>query len=406
MSSNFSEVIVVGGGIFGLSTAVELAKRKHKVALLNPDTLPHHLAASTDISKAVRVEYGSDEEYFKMAEECMDKWKEWNEILPEKIYHEIGFLMLSQKLFSENADSYESRSMELLKSNGYPLDILSSQDIAGRYPIVNHSHYSNAHFNPHGGFVESGKSISLIADYARSLGVKIHEHQTVINVNSEKSRVTGVTTFEGSTFHAGTVVIAAGTSTPYLLPELKPYMKVTGHPVFWLKPKDLKPFIPDNLPVYMADIAKSGWYGFPASLKDGVVKVAKHSAGLELNPFTDDRYVDEDDVRGMRQFLSEIFPSLVNAPLVFTRRCLYTDTLDGHFWIDRHPEVEGLVISTGGSGHGMKMGPVVGEMTADLVEQKNHKYSNRYAWRELSPETLFEEEARHKPSQDSASIVL
>lgn len=63
----------------------------------------------------------------------------------------------------------------------------------------------------------------------------------------------------------------------------------------------------------------------------------------------------------MRAFVQMTFPALVNAPLVFTRRCLYTDTLDGHFWIDNHPEIKGLSVGSGGSGHGMKMAPLLGE---------------------------------------------
>jgi glycine/D-amino acid oxidase-like deaminating enzyme len=69
--------------------------------------------------------------------------------------------------------------------------------------------------------------------------------------------------------------------------------------------------------------------------------------------------------------------------------------LDGHFWIDQHPEIKGLSVSSGGSGHGFKMGPVIGEMTADMVEGKEHVFSKRYRWRHLDIETKQCEEARH-----------
>ena len=88
------------------------------------------------------------------------------------------------------------------------------------------------------------------------------------------------------------------------------------------------------------------------------------------------------------------FPTLADAPLVYTRRCLYTDTLDGHFWIDQHPEIKGLSVSSGGSGHGMKMAPILGEMTADIAEGKTHQFSKRYRWRHLTAETVQVEEAR------------
>ena len=96
----------------------------------------------------------------------------------------------------------------------------------------------------------------------------------------------------------------------------------------------------------------------------------------------------------MRQFVQKSLPSLSNAPLVYSRKCLYTDTLDGHFWIDHHPTIKGLSVSTGGSGHGLKMGPVIGELTADIVEKNSHQFSNRYCWRQLHVNTQQVEEAR------------
>ena len=97
----------------------------------------------------------------------------------------------------------------------------------------------------------------------------------------------------------------------------------------------------------------------------------------------------------MRSFVKQTFPELYDAPLVFTRRCLYIDTLDGHFWIDRHPKIEGLSVSSGGSGHGLKMAPLLGEMAADIVEGKSHEFSKRYRWRHLTADTSQVEEARY-----------
>ena len=96
----------------------------------------------------------------------------------------------------------------------------------------------------------------------------------------------------------------------------------------------------------------------------------------------------------MGSFLKMTLPELVDAPLVHTRRCLYTDTLDGHFWIDNHPEIKGLSVSSGGSGHGFKMAPLLGEIAADVVEEKSHQFSQRFRWRHLTSNTLLFEEAR------------
>ncbi len=79
---------------------------------------------------------------------------------------------------------------------------------------------------------------------------------------------------------------------------------------------------------------------------------------------------------------------------MYTRRCLYTDTLDGHFWIDNHPEIQGLSVSSGGSGHGFKMAPLLGEIAADVVEGKSNQFCQRFRWRHLTPDTVQVEEAR------------
>ena len=223
----------------------------------------------------------------------------------------------------------------------------------------------------------------------------IHEGQTAADFEVVNGRLTAVKTREGATFHCGHALVAAGVHTPILLPELQPYMKSTGHPVFWLKPKDPTNFIPPRFSVFTADISNSGWYGFPFLQQHGIVKIAKHSNGMLVHPENDDRQITDAEVADMRSFVKMTFPELVNAPLVFSRRCLYIDTLDGHFWIDNHPEIKGLSVSTGGSGHGLKMAPLLGAMAADVVEGKSHIFSKRYRWRHLSSNTSQVEEARY-----------
>ena len=392
---NAYDYLVVGAGVFGITTAVELARRKYKVGLLNPDTIPHHLAASTDVTKAVRVEYGSDQEYFRMAEICIDKWLEWNDLFNESIFHQIGYLMLCRHDMLGDNQSYEKYSFDNLMKSGYPSDRLNSSDIEKRFPAVNHHVYVDGHFNAKGGYVRSGRAIEILMGYAIDLGVEIHQQQTVDELTIESGVVKGVTTREGGNYSCGHLIVAAGANTPYLISDLQPYMKVTGHPVFWVRPKDPTFLVPPYMGVFTADISNTGWYGFPYLRDQGIFKIAKHTNGLSLHPESDDRQVTDDEVKGMRAFLEQSFPTIADSPLVYTRRCLYTDTLDGHFWIDNHPEIRQLTVSTGGSGHGMKMGPVLGEMTADVAEGKTHEFSGRYRWRHLTEDTIQAEEARH-----------
>ena len=389
------DVLVVGGGIYGITTAVALAQRKYNVGLINPDTIPHHLAASTDVTKAVRMEYGSDREYFRMVEIAIEKWLEWNDLFNEKLYHEVGFLMLCKDKIESDKHTFEKHSYKNLLDAGYSPDRLDVEGIKTRFPAVNTSEYIDASFNPKAGYVESGLAVQKLADYARSLGVTIHEGRTANGFEITNGVLQAVKTKEGETFQCGHAVVAAGAHTPLLLPELQPFMKTTGHPVFWLRPGDYTNFVPPKFSVFTADISNSGWYGFPFLHKQGVVKIAKHSNGTPVHPDKDDRQITDAEVTDMRSFVKMTFPELSQAPLVYTRRCLYIDTLDGHFWIDNHPEIKGLSVSTGGSGHGLKMGPLLGEMTADIVEGKSHEFSKRHRWRNLSSTTHQVEEARY-----------
>jgi sarcosine oxidase len=390
------DFLIIGAGIFGLTTAIELRKKSYTVAILNPDSIPHPLAASTDISKIIRMEYGSDVEYMDMAIESMEHWRLWNEMLGEKIYHETGFLLATLTSMDEDFQSFDSASYFNLLKKGFTPKRLNHEAIGKRIPAFQASNFSDGFYHTKGGFAESGRVIELLLKHARGIGVEIHENQTAEILCPRNGKVETVTTREGARFSAGQVVVCAGNFTSYLVPDLQPYFKVTGHPVFHIKPSQSELFTWPNFTVFAADISNTGWYGFPLHPKEGVVKIAKHGKGLELHPEHDERVVTLQDTKNLRSFLKQTLPALANDPIVYTRRCCYTDTLDGHFWIDNHPEIKNLTIGSGGSGHGFKMGPVIGAMIADVALGGSHKWSARYHWRMLANDTVPQEEARSK----------
>ena len=390
------DFLILGAGIFGITTAIELSRRKHRVGVLNPDQIPHPLAASTDISKVVRMEYGTDEEYMDMAIDSMEGWRAWNEVFDRPLYHETGYLVLTTDVLESDFESYAGASYVNLLKRGYHPQRLDQQLLTAMFPAFNSEVYRDGFYNSVGGYVESGRVIEELTSYARSMGVDVHEGQTAQELQIENNTITGVKTREGMHVEAGHVIVCAGNFTPYLLPELQAYMRITGHPVFHLRPELTASFTPPDFSVFAADIQNSGWYGFPYHPLAQVVKVANHGVGTSINPEKDERIVTADHEKHLRDFLKISIPSLAEAPLVYTRLCCYTDTLDGHFWIDQHPEIKHLTVATGGSGHAFKMGPMLGEMIADTAEGQRHKWSARYSWRELSKDTVQEEEARYK----------
>lgn len=390
------DFLIVGAGIFGVTAAVALLKRKYKVGILDPGPVPHPLAASTDISKVVRMEYGADREYMDMVAECIDGWHAWNEQFGDTLYHETGFLMLCRQPVEAGLNQFEAASYENLLLKGYHPVRLDANALRAGFPAFNPDVYPEAFFNPKAGFAESGRVVRALAEYAIQLGADIFEGQTAGSFNQSGGRVTGVFTREGEYFEAGHTVVCAGAYTPYLFSELMPNMRITGHPVFHLKPSRPELFAAPLFSVFTADISNTGWYGFPSHPREKVVKIANHGIGVELHPERDERVVTEQDVFLFRQFLRESLPALANDPIVFTRRCLYNDTLDGHFWIDRHPALAGLTVAAGGSGHALKMAPVLGDMIASVAEGGAHKWSARHRWRSLTGDTKQAEEARFK----------
>ncbi len=390
------DFLILGAGIFGISTAIELRGRGHQVGILNPDQIPHPLAASTDISKIVRMEYGSDLEYMKMADQAIDGWRAWNEMLGTTLYHETGFLLLCKQPMDSGAQNFEWSSYNNLIECGKRPQRLDEETIVEHLPGVRPGIYLDGFFHDKAGFAESGRAIEVLAAHARKLGVSIHEGQTAEKILIRNGRATGVRTREGAQFDAGQVIVCTGAFTPFLLPELKPYFKITGHPVFHIQTNSPDLFRFGSTPVFALDISNSGWYGFPTHPKEKVIKIANHGKGLELHPEKDERKVYTVDHEKLRRLLVESIPSLAGQSIVYTRRCVYTDTLDGHFWIDRHPEIEGLTIGTGGSGHGYKMGPVLGRLIASAALGEPHQWLERFRWRKLTSDIVNAEEARSK----------
>ena len=284
----------------------------------------------------------------------------------------------------------------MLLKKGYHPEHLDAAELNRRYPALGEGVYVDGFYNPVAGFVESARALEKLTAHARQLGVKIYEGQTAVRLMESSGQVEGVETREGKKFFAGHVVVCAGAYTPLLVPDLQPFMRATGHPVFHVKPARPDLFASPNLPVFAADISNTGWYGFPLHPREGVVKVGNHGPGLLLHPENDERVVTAGDEQYFRQFLKETFPVLADDPIVYTRRCLYCDTLDGHFWIDQHPEKEGLTIGAGGSGHGLKMGPVLGRLIATAAEGGDDPWLKRFRWREISEQKGMEEEARFK----------
>jgi glycine/D-amino acid oxidase-like deaminating enzyme len=368
-------VLVVGAGVFGIASATALKERGWRVTVLDPGPLPRVEAASTDISKIVRMDYGSDALLTELMESALRRWREWNRRWGSELYHEIGFLLIARAALAPGG--FEHASLTTLASRGHAVQRLDASSLRERFPEWNAPLYPDGYFNPEAGFVESGIALGRMTDDARAAGVVVRTGDPAARLDEEGSVVRGVVTAGGERVSADLTLVAAGAWTPALLPQLRDVMWPVAQPVFHLMPADPSAWRHPRFSVWAADIAATGWYGFPAN-ENGIVKIANHGPGRRVDPDAP-RMIARDDEDRLRDFLRESLPGLGGAKLVAAKTCLYCDSFDGDFWIGRDPDRPRLAIAAGDSGHGFKFAPVLGEIVADAIERTPNRFAARFA---------------------------
>ncbi len=270
-----SRIIVVGAGINGVTAAIELRKRGHEVVLVDPGPLPHPLAASTDISKAVRAAYGADEDYTALAERSIQLWGQWNEEFGTKLYHEVGVMFVRRQKMESGDFEYES--LKLLEKRGLEVARMNTPQLWKRFPAWNPELYRDGVLEIDAGYAESGRTVAMLIERAKSLGVELRDGVRFAHLHESHGRVNGVllddrqlstvipseveesrgetdqvvsrgpsTSLGMTELAADVVVMAVGAWTPYLLPFTNKFFRATGQPVFHIKPSDPDLFAPES----------------------------------------------------------------------------------------------------------------------------------------------------------------
>jgi glycine/D-amino acid oxidase-like deaminating enzyme len=355
-------VAVIGAGAFGGWTALQLLRRGAHVQLIDAWGPGNSRASSGGETRIIRATYGGPAQpYTKVSLRALHRWFEFQRLLGEKLLHRTGVLWMARG----GEDTFEQESLSALRDAEVPFQQLSRTELNRRWPQVNFAEIDWAIFEPEGGFLTARVACQRVLEsFIREGG----EYREAAVTNDDLEQYwEGLVLSNGSGVRADFYVFACGPWMGKLFPRtIGQLIRPTKQDVlfFGTPPGDSR-FSEDELPVW-ADHGDRFFYGMPANRGHGF-KIASDVRGAEFDPTRGSRIVDEDSVRAARDYIGFRFPGLEDAPLLETRVCQYEDTPDANFIVDRHPEKANVWLVGGGSGHGFKHGPAVGEYVADLI---------------------------------------
>jgi sarcosine oxidase len=266
----------------------------------------------------------------------------------------------------EGDGAFESGSLPFLKEAGIPFQQLAVNELARRWPQISFENVEWGIYEPHSGYLLARTSAQAVVDQFVSEGGE-YLQATVAGQDLDNGQWKALLLSDGSKIVADRYVFACGPWLGKLFPRtVGPHFLPTKQDVFFFgTPAGDPRYNEGNVPVW-ADHSDRFMYGVPGNQGRGF-KMADDTRGPEFDPTSGQRLVSEDRLAEARRYLAYRFPGMKDAPLVETRVCQYENTADHNFIVDRHPANENLWIVGGGSGHGFKHGPALGEMVARLV---------------------------------------
>lgn len=358
---NGRRVVVVGAGAFGGWTALRLAQSGAQVTLVERWSPGHFMSSSGGDSRVIRHMY-SDPLYVRMVARSLALYRQANSEWHKRLLHPIGVLFMRQPA---GAAFFEAGKPALAES-GIEHERLGPDAIVERWPQINTDGIEEAIYEPTAGYLMARRACEAVyAALQRSGGRVIAGEARPGRIKS--GRLASVRLADGSELGADDFVFACGPWLPELFPDvLGPVMKTSRQDIYYFAPPANGPGHSESeLPVW-ADFGERIWYGIPGNRRWGF-KIADDSRGEPVHPENRDRRVNHDHVGMARDAMRTRFPALGDAALEGVRFCQYTNTPDGDFILDRHPEAGNLWLAGGGSGHGFKHGPALGELVAESV---------------------------------------
>jgi glycine/D-amino acid oxidase-like deaminating enzyme len=352
--------IVVGAGAFGGWSALQLLREGAKVTLLDAWGPGNSRASSGGETRVIRTTYGPERLYTQMAARALQLWQENEQRWNLKLLFRTGALWMVGA-----DDSYERAAMPLMKEAGIPFEKLPGADCSKRWPQINFEDVTWSIYEPDSGYLAARRGCEAVLNaFLKEGGEYLYTRATPGPIAA--NRMQGITITSGEILNADSYVFACGPWLGKVFSFLAPIIVPTRQEVFFFGTAagDSR-FTDKQLPVWI-DNGKRLFYGIPGNHWRGF-KIADDTRGPVIDPTSMERQISAEGLAAARTYLHLRFPVLTNAPLVESRVCQYENSTDHNFLLDRHPEAENVWIVGGGSGHGFKHGPVIGEMVADAV---------------------------------------
>ncbi len=362
-------IIVVGAGAFGGWTALYLKRAGVRVTLFDAWGPGNSRSSSGGETRVIRATYGPDQPYTKLAARAIELWHE------HQIKWNRQFLLPLGVLWMMGGDgAYARGSIAPLQAAGVEFEELGLKDLERRWPQINFDNVESGIHEPNSGCLLARTSAQAIVEHFIAEGGE-YRQQAVDGRNFEarlfEAMPNGskpeVHLLDGSHISADRIIFACGPWMGHLFPQtIGPHFVSTRQEIFFFgTPAGETRFNAGNLPVW-GDQTGHFMYGIPGNQERGF-KLADDTRGPEFDPTYGDRLVSHEGIENVRNYLAYRFPGMKDAPLLESRVCQYENTSDENFIIDRHPRNENIWMVGGGSGHGFKHGPALGEMVTKLV---------------------------------------
>jgi sarcosine oxidase len=352
------DVAVIGAGVFGSWTAYHLRRAGKRVVLIDGYGAASSRASSGGESRVIRCAYGPDEIYSRFAQKSLGQWKDLGRRVNSAVFQPVGVLHLGRK-----NDPQIAATVSVLSKVKVPYESLNQAELMKRFPQFFLGDVDRGVYEPESGALMARRSVQMLVQEMRQSGLELIPEPVV--PPAAQGRLTNIRTAGGRTISAGAFVFACGPWLPKVFPaELGQRIFPTRQEMFFFGvPAGEKRFMAPAMPCW---IDVNNLYGIP-DLENRGFKIADDNHGPPVDPDTVDRLIAKESVEAMRKRLGARFPALRNAPLVESRVCQYENSSNGDFLLDKHPAMENVWLAGGGSGHGFKHGPAVGEYVAGRI---------------------------------------